>query len=48
MITELQRRGAISDGDLVIITKGDLRGISGGTNVMKIVTVGSQVSQAFN
>jgi pyruvate kinase len=42
VIAELQRRGAISEGDLVIITKGDFKGISGGTNVMKIVTVGSQ------
>lgn len=42
VMAELQRRGAISEGDLVIITKGDFKGISGGTNVMKIVTVGSQ------
>ncbi len=40
MIDELLRRGAISEGDLVIITKGDLKGISGGTNLMKIVCVG--------
>jgi len=39
MIQELLRRGAISKGDLVIITKGDLKGISGGTNLMKIVCV---------
>jgi pyruvate kinase len=39
VVDELLRRGAISEGDLVIITKGDLKGISGGSNVMKIVTV---------
>jgi len=39
IIHELQQRGAISEGDLVIITKGDLKGISGGTNLMKIVRV---------
>lgn len=40
VIEELQRRGAVRDDDLVIITKGDLTGVSGGTNVMKIVRVG--------
>ena len=39
MINELLQRGAISKGDLVIITKGDLKGIAGGTNLMKIVCV---------
>jgi len=40
-IDELVRRGAVRDGDLVIITKGDLTGSHGGTNAMKIVEVGS-------
>lgn len=40
VIEELRRRGAVRDGDLVIITKGDLSGMEGGTNVMKIVHVG--------
>ncbi|WP_457672999.1 pyruvate kinase [Thiolapillus sp.] len=40
VIEELRRRGAVRDGDLVIITKGDLSGVEGGTNVMKIVRVG--------
>lgn len=40
VIEELRRRGAVRDGDLVIITKGDLSGVQGGTNVMKIVRVG--------
>jgi pyruvate kinase len=39
-IDELVRRGAVRDGDLVIITKGDLMGVHGGTNAMKIITVG--------
>jgi pyruvate kinase len=39
VVDELLRRGAIGKGDLLIITKGDLKGISGGTNVMKIVAV---------
>jgi pyruvate kinase len=32
--------GAVDDGDLVLITKGDLAGVRGGTNAMKIVRVG--------
>lgn len=40
-IDELKNRGIIQDGDLVIITKGDLIGIHGRTNTMKIVTVGN-------
>ena len=39
-IHELQKRGIISNGDMVIITKGDLIGVHGRTNSMKIVTVG--------
>lgn len=39
-IDELVRRGAVRDGDLVIITKGDLVGERGGTNAMKVVQVG--------
>jgi pyruvate kinase len=39
-IDELRRRGAVRDGDLVIITKGDLMGVHGGTNAMKIIRVG--------
>ncbi len=40
IIEEMRRRGAVRDGDIVIITKGDLTGVQGGTNVMKIVQVG--------
>jgi pyruvate kinase len=39
----LKSRGAVKDGDLVIITKGDLMGRHGGTNAMKIVKVGDMV-----
>jgi len=40
-IDELRRRGAVREGDMVIITKGDQTGVLGGTNTMKIVVVGS-------
>lgn len=33
-------RGVVHENDLVIITKGDLMGVDGGTNAMKIVRVG--------
>ncbi len=39
-ISELQQRGILKLGDLVIITKGDLIGVHGRTNSLKIVTVG--------
>lgn len=43
IIEEMQRRGAVRDDDLVVITKGDLTGVSGGTNVLKIVRVGDHL-----
>jgi pyruvate kinase len=43
VIDELMRRGAVRDGDLVIITKGDLHGVLGGTNAMKMIKVGDQI-----
>lgn len=39
-ITELQDRNILKTGDLVIITKGDLIGVHGRTNSLKIMTVG--------
>jgi len=42
-VEELVRRSAVRDGDLVIITKGDMMGVHGGTNAMKIVKVGELV-----
>jgi pyruvate kinase len=41
-VEELKRRGVVRDGDLVIITKGDLMGVLGGTNAMKILRVGEE------
>jgi len=41
-IEELQRSGVVSDGDLVIITKGDLE-VQGSTNSLKLVRVGDMV-----
>lgn len=43
VIEELQRRGAVRDGDLVLITKGDLTGVAGGTNVLKVIRVGEHI-----
>ncbi len=40
ILDELLQRGTVRDGDLVLITKGDQRGIHGGTNLMKILQVG--------
>lgn len=39
-IQELQKRNILQNGNLVIITKGDLIGVHGRTNSLKIVTVG--------
>jgi pyruvate kinase len=43
VVDELLRLGAVREGDVVIITKGDLLGVGGGTNAMKIVRVGDLV-----
>ena len=40
-VQELVQRGFLHDGDLAIITKGDLIGVQGGTNTMKIARVGA-------
>jgi pyruvate kinase len=39
MIDELVRRGVVRAKDTVIITKGDMAGEGGGTNIMKICRV---------
>ena len=44
MIDILKSHNAVKDGDLVIITKGDLQGTTGGTNGMKIVRVGQLIA----
>ncbi|MDX9768452.1 MAG: pyruvate kinase [Ectothiorhodospiraceae bacterium] len=46
VIEHLQAEGVVQEGDLVIITKGDLSGVMGGTNAMKIVRVGALVDNA--
>ena len=43
MIDILEAHNAVKNGDIVIITKGDLHGSKGGTNGMKIVRVGELV-----
>ncbi len=43
-ISELLDRNEVSVGDLVVITKGDYINAQGGTNAMKIVRVGSEIS----
>ncbi len=40
----LLNEGVVKDGELVIITKGDLKGVQGGTNAMKIVRVGETIA----
>ena len=42
-INVLTRLKVAKENDLVIITKGDLAGIEGGTNAMKVVKVGHLV-----
>jgi pyruvate kinase len=40
-VATLQRLGLLKEGDRVILTKGDMAGIHGKTNTMKIVEVGA-------
>ncbi|WP_020683340.1 pyruvate kinase [Marinobacterium rhizophilum] len=42
-VEELQNRGVVTDGDLVLITKGDYVKAHGGTNTLKIVRVGQTI-----
>lgn len=42
-VAELQQRGIVKDGDLLILTKGDYANAQGGTNTMKIIKVGEPV-----
>jgi pyruvate kinase len=42
MVAELARRDVVSDGDIVIITKGDLEA-AGSTKALKLVRVGDMV-----
>lgn len=38
VMSELRRIGSINPGEKVILTKGDLDGVAGGTNTMKVLT----------
>jgi pyruvate kinase len=42
-IEELLRRGAVRNGDLVVITKGDRSGVEGQTNLMRVMRVGEHI-----
>ncbi len=42
---ELRRRGAVREGDLIVLTIGEPIGEAGGTNTMKIVKVGEYKSR---
>ena len=42
-VEKLREYDAISDGDLVLITKGDFVNVRGGTNTLKIVRVGDEI-----
>lgn len=42
-VDELLRRKVVTEGDLVLITKGDYVDAQGGTNTLKIVQVGSTI-----
>jgi len=39
IVAELRKRHQAKDGDKFIITKGDLTGVQGGTNTLKVITV---------
>jgi len=41
VVDELLSSGTVREGDVIIITKGDLTGVHGGTNTMKIVQIGN-------
>jgi pyruvate kinase len=40
-VEELKKRDIVKDGDLVLLSYGDHQGVHGGTNTMKIVSVGN-------
>ncbi len=44
IIEKLLQRGAVEEGDVVIITKGDASGIKGQTNALKIIRVGDHMA----
>ncbi len=44
LVQDLVERGVVTDGDTMIITKGDVFGRTGGTNGMKILRVGEHIA----
>lgn len=42
-VSELERRGMVKEGDLIVMTKGDYVNAQGGTNTMKVVRVGADI-----
>jgi pyruvate kinase len=44
-VTVLKNCHEVEDNDLVILTKGDLMGVDGGTNAMKVLCVGHMVEE---
>ena len=42
IFTRLRELGRADEGDLLIFTKGDMRGVTGGTNAMTILPLTSQ------
>lgn len=44
-VTVLKNCHEVEDDDLVILTKGDLMGVDGGTNAMKVLSVGHMVEE---
>ena len=45
IVANLLRLKLVSEGDIVLVTKGDLRGHRGGTNNLKIIRVGESTEQ---
>ena len=40
IVAKLRRWHKAKDGDKFIITKGDLTGVQGGTNALKVIVIG--------
>jgi pyruvate kinase len=47
-VTVLKACHEVEDDDLVILTKGDLMGVDGGTNAMKVLRVGHMVEEELD
>ncbi|MGQ0656732.1 MAG: pyruvate kinase [Chromatiales bacterium] len=47
LVKTLLYRRVVEEGDVVLITKGDLRGKTGGTNALKIVRAGDYIERLF-